>query len=236
MTRNDRLSLTGGRCLRPVMTVAGSAVLAGASVLMFAGAAGAQAVCPARPIAAGLQFPQSVVQSELGNLLVAEGGDRPKNTGRISIVGLDGERRTLVTGLPSGLNDVGDPSGPGGLALRGRTLYALIGVGDAILNGPAAGTFVANAHPSSPLFSSVLAITFSAHVEETTQGFTLAFEEQQALSAGEKVTLSNGGGDRLTIEMVGIFQTTHPSRFQPCRTPCAAPIHSDWWQSVINCS
>jgi hypothetical protein len=89
--------------------------------------------------------------------------------------------------------------------LRGRTLFALIGVGDAILNGPLPGTFVANPNPASPILSSVLSIHFSAHVEQTTEGFTLPLEAHHRLAAGERVTLSNGRGDRITIELVANF-------------------------------
>jgi hypothetical protein len=46
---------------------------------------------------------------------------------------------------------------------------------------------------------------FSKNVENTTAGFTLAMLDQQALARGEKVTLSNGGGDEITIELVANF-------------------------------
>src|SRR5215475_48194 len=71
----------------------------------------------------GLQVPLGITQSNLGNLLVSESGTGANFTGRISIVNLKGERRTLLDGLPSGINDVQAPSGPAGLIMRGRTLY-----------------------------------------------------------------------------------------------------------------
>ena len=58
---------------------------------------------------------------------------------------------------------------------------------------------------SSPIFSSVLAIHFSAHVEKTTAGFTLSTADQQTLAGGQGVHLSNGGGDTVDIEMVANF-------------------------------
>jgi hypothetical protein len=74
-----------------------------------------------------------------------------------------------IEGLPSGVNDVGAPSGPAGLLLRGRTLLVAIGVGDVGVMGrnasgvPVPGSAQVNPNgPSSPLFSSVLAIHFSA--------------------------------------------------------------------------
>ncbi len=42
-----------------------------------------------------------------------------------------------------------------------------------LLLGPSQGTTLPNPHPSSPLFSSVLALHFSAGVEKATAGVTL---------------------------------------------------------------
>src|SRR5882724_5858828 len=82
----------------------------------------------------GLQGPVGIVQSNAGDLLVAESGSRAPNTGSISIVNLGG-RRALLSGLPSGINDVGGVSGPAGLFMRGRTLYVAISAGDAAVAG-----------------------------------------------------------------------------------------------------
>ncbi|MBI5385268.1 MAG: hypothetical protein HZA90_11360 [Verrucomicrobia bacterium] len=119
----------------------------------------------------------------------------------------DGSRRALLSGLPSGIADVGDPLGPAGLFLRGSTLYVVISIGDAVRLGPTAGTLVPNPNgASSPLFSSVLAIQFGDDfVERSTAGFTLSPSDQQALASGERVRLSNGGRDKITIEMVVKF-------------------------------
>ena len=94
-----------------------------------------------------------------------------------------GRRWTLLDGLPSALNDVNDPSGPAGLVMRGRTVYLLIGIGDTVLPSPVPTRQLANQAVSSPLFSSVLAIHFSANVEKTTAGFTLSQADQDALAA-----------------------------------------------------
>jgi hypothetical protein len=154
----------------------------------------------------GLQRPIALTQSKKDNLLVSESGISMPNTGRISIVDLAGTRRTLVTGLPSGISfEANAPSGPDGLFLRGRTLYLAIGVGDAVLAGPTQGTTRPNPSPSSPLFSSILAIHFSAAVEKNTQGFTLTLADHETLASGQPVTLSNGGGDTITIEMIVNF-------------------------------
>ncbi|HSE38031.1 MAG TPA: ScyD/ScyE family protein, partial [Blastocatellia bacterium] len=135
-------------------------------------------------------------------LLVSETGTPVPNTGRISIVDVDGNRRTLLDGLPSGINDVNEPSGPAGLFMRGRSLYVAIGIGDAVLAGPLPGTNLPNPNPSSPIFNSILAIHLSANLERTTAGFTLTLADQQSLASGEHVTLSNGVGDAIMVELV----------------------------------
>ena len=178
------------------------------------------AQCPVTPLTSGLQLPLGLTQSNKRNLLISESGPRgTTNTGSISIVSLDGTRRTLLAGLPSGPNDIGDPSGPAGLFMRGRTLYVAIGLGDVVVGVinpitglPIPGVGVPNPNgPSSPLFSSVLAVHLSARVEKTTGGFTLSLADQQALATGEKVTLSDGNGDRITLELVANFPDYIPN-------------------------
>jgi hypothetical protein len=164
-------------------------------------------------LATDLRFPVGVAQSNLGNLLVSENGIRNVlHQGRISIIGRDGARRTLVDGLPSANSDVGDPAGPAGLLMRGRTLYVAIGIGDTILvkaGDPTAR--VGNPSPASRLFSSVLAMHFSANAERTTLGFSLTAADHDALANGDKVTLSNGGGDKLTLELIANFPDYIPA-------------------------
>jgi len=52
-------------------------------------------------LVSGLRAPVKSIITSKGNLLVAEAGNGP-NTGRISIVDANGNRRTLIDGLPSG--------------------------------------------------------------------------------------------------------------------------------------
>lgn len=166
--------------------------------------AGAQ--CPAPVFASGLRAPTKIILSQKHNLLVAEQGTAVPNTGRISIVdSTNGVVRPLLDGLPSALNLVGGepaPSGPSGLAMRGRTLYIAIGSGNSTLPGPFPGVELPNPNVSSPLFSSVLEVHFSAHVEMATTGFTLTASEQQQLRNGVELTLDNGRGDKLTIKLL----------------------------------
>lgn len=179
------------------------AVLTCAFILFTVHIANAQ--CPVTVVAGGLQAPIGITQSNQGRFFVSETGPPVVNSGRISIVDTDGLRRTLLSGLPSAIGSNADFSGPTGVFMRGRTLYVLIGEGNSTLPGPFPGAELPNPNPASPLFSSILAIHISAHTEAITTGFTLTAEQQQALAAGEKVTLSNGAGDKIQIELVVNF-------------------------------
>jgi hypothetical protein len=178
---------------RRSLAISASWLTAAAAVLLMTPVAKSQ--CPI-PLYSGLQGPVSVVRSSTGDLLVAESGSPAPNTGQISIVDPGGNRRALLSGLPSGINDTGTVSGPGGIFLRGRTLYVAISAGDAAVEGLTPGSIVVNPTPSSPLFSSVLALHFGRDEENTTGGFILTFHDQKALAKGRKVELSNGDGDK----------------------------------------
>jgi len=169
-----------------------------------AGEAAAQ-VCPGTTLTSELRRPMGMALSNQGHLIVSETGTAILHSGRISILRTAGNRQTLIDGLPSALNDVAEPSGPAGIVMRGRTLYVLIGIGDSVLPATIPTRHLANAEVSSPIYSSVLAIHFSAHVENSTAGFTLSLADQQALAARERVILSNGGGDTIEIELVTDF-------------------------------
>jgi hypothetical protein len=150
--------------------------------------------------------------SNQNNLLVSETGTRGVlHSGRISIVGTDGVRRTLLDGLPSATNDVNDPSGPAGLVMRGRTLFIAIGIGDAILAvAPGSPVRVGNPNPSSPIFSSVLAVHFSAHLERTTDGFSLTPADYDTLATGGRVRFTSGA-EKIVIELVADFPDYIPN-------------------------
>ncbi len=171
----------------------------------------AQAQCT--EVVSGLRMPVGVSHSNLDNLIVSETGTGALHTGRISIVAPNGNRRTLLDGLPSAINDVGEPSGPAGLFMRGRTLYVLIGIGDSIVAG-GPGVAFENPNPASPIFSSILALHFSANVEKTTSGFTLTSADQAALANGQKVTLSNRS-EKLSIELIANFPNFTPNEPPP---------------------
>lgn len=173
-----------------------SLILVAATILLAAASTMAQC----SEVVSGLRTPTGITQSNQNNLIVSETGTLGVlHSGRISIVDPDGSRRTLLGGLPSATSDVGDPSGPAGVFVRGRTLYVVIGLGNTLLPGG-----IPNLNPASPIFSSLLAIHFSAAVEKTTTGFTLSPANQQTLADGGKVTLSNGSG-RIKIELIANF-------------------------------
>jgi hypothetical protein len=165
-----------------------------------------QAQCPVSVLTTNLRAPTKVIFSTRGNLLVTEQGNAP-NTGRISIIDpQSGSQRTLLNGLPSGFAAPNnDPSGPTGLAMRGRTLYVAIGGGDEVLAGSLPNSFVPNPTPSSLIFSSVLAVHFTAETEKNTSGFLLSLGDQTSLKNGETVSLDNGVGDKLSIELIADF-------------------------------
>jgi hypothetical protein len=153
--------------------------------------------------ASDLRAPIKSIITPKGNLLVAEAGNGP-NTGRISIIDSSGNRRTLIDGLPSGLAPPNlDPSGPSALALRGRTLFVVIGAGDGTLRGPVPATEMINPNPSSRFLSAVLKFRLSPQVEDTTQGFTL---DQTALFANGFSKTADAGGNELTVEVVTNFR------------------------------
>jgi hypothetical protein len=171
-----------------------------------AGSLRAQTPCPGvETFAIGLLAPSKVIQTPRGNFIVAEGGPEVPNNGRVSIVDQQGNRRTLLDGLPSARTFVGDFNGTTGVYLEGRTLFILNGQGDVTLPGPVPGTERANPTPASPIFSSVLAVHFSAAMEATTTGVTLTPADHQALKSGLPLIRSDARGRQMVIQLIADF-------------------------------
>lgn len=192
--------------------VLSAAVATFSCLLLLATAGTARGQCPAPGIDPALRTPLGITLSKKNNLLVAETGRATINSGRISIVTPAGDRRTLIDGLPSGINPAENQyTGPTGIFLRNRTLYVLIGEGDTTVAGPIRGTQRPNPNPSSPIFASVLAIHFSAAIERMTQGFTLTPANQQTLSQRQPVTLTNSALEQIRIELVAKLPNTSPA-------------------------
>ena len=161
-------------------------------------------------IATGLADPQKFVLTSGGNFLVTE-TSTTINSGRVSFVSRSGTRRTLLDKLPSGTAAPGDGSGPTGLALKGQTLYLAIGAGDAERNGTQAGTSQYNPQgASSPIFSSVLVLRFSADVDSITGAFTFTPQIQQRIADGFEVSLDNGAGSTAQVSLLAAFPYAVP--------------------------
>jgi hypothetical protein len=195
--------------------------------LCFAGSLRAQTPCPdVGVIATGLLGPAKIIQTPLGNFLVAEVGMPDQlNAARVSIVDRNGNRRTLLEGLPSARAFVGDPSGVSGLYLQGRTLYVVNGQGDVTLAGPVQGTERANPTPTSPIFSSVLAMDFPELLETNTLGFAITLANHQALKSGATLTVTNASSESTTIRLVVDFVDYLPDQATATSTgPMSAAV------------
>jgi hypothetical protein len=162
--------------------------------------------------ASGLSFPSKVISIGSGTLLVTETGTTP-NSGRVSLILSGGQRQALLDGLPSGLAAPdGDADGPNGLALQDpTTLYVANGEGDTFVNGPRPGTVIPNPNgPSSPIFATVLKVTFSTAVTSLTSGFTLQPSDHFTLLDGNTVSLTNSSGNTASVQLLAQFRPTIP--------------------------
>ena len=171
------------------------------------GQAGAQS---AGVFSAGFLSPTKLIFSPSGSLIVAESGNGP-NTGRISLVNRDGNRRTLLANLPAGFSAPnGDPSGPSDVVLIGRQLYILIGGGDAVISGPTPGTELPNPNPSSKLFSSILTVRLDREIDLIEGSFVLSVDQQQSLAAGQPVGLTSTSGEKARVRLLVNFPDFTP--------------------------
>lgn len=150
--------------------------------------------CQAQTLITGLQGPQKLILTPRGNFLVTETSMSP-NSGRLSFVSRAGVRRSLIEGLPSGTEvTLAGGSGPSAMALRDRTLYLSIGPGDSERAGATPGTSTLNPQgASSPIFSSLLEIRFSADIDIIGGTFLMTAQHQQALNDGAEVELADAG-------------------------------------------
>ena len=70
----------------------------------------AQTPCPGvNTFATSLLAPSKIIQTPRGNFIVAEAGPPMVNHGRVSIVDQQGNRRTLLDGLPSARSLLREP-------------------------------------------------------------------------------------------------------------------------------
>ncbi|MBI3278908.1 MAG: ScyD/ScyE family protein [Acidobacteria bacterium] len=164
-------------------------------------------------IATGLQSPQRIIVTPDGNLLVSE-PSATANSGRVSLVTRAGARRSLLEGLPSGESvEPGTGSGPSAMALRGRTFYLAIGVGDWERRAETPGAFTPNPRGvSSPIFSSILGFQFNADIDAVTGTFRMTPEQQTTLAEGAAVELNDGSGATARVSVLARFPNSEPDR------------------------
>jgi hypothetical protein len=183
-------------------------------ILSLIGLLGAASILQAQHVtvlATGLKNPAKMIRTPSGNLLVSE-TDATPNSGRVSRVTTGGLVQPVIAGLPSGLSAPGsDPDGPSGMILAGQVLYVEIGEGDAFANGPQPGQLIPNPKSiSSPIFASILKFTLSTDVDKVTGTFTLTAPNQNDLSLGKTISLSDGSGNTATCEVVTQFRPGVP--------------------------
>ena len=167
--------------------------------------------CQPQVIATGLPGAQKLILTARGNFLVSEPAPVP-NSGRVSFVTRTGTRRSLIEGLPSGIEvTLAGASGPSAMALRERTLYLSIGAGDSERSGPAPTSMLNPAGVTSPLFCSILELRFSQDIDTLTGTFRLTMPQQQAMADGAEVTLSDGSGGTVQASVLTRFPIVEPA-------------------------
>ena len=162
-------------------------------------------------VATGLPGAHKLILTSRGNFLVSEPSP-VANTGRVSFVTRTGARRSLIEGLPSGIEvTLGGGSGPGAMALRDRTLYLSIGPGDSERSGPAPTSMLNPAGSTSPLFCSILELRFNRDIEALTGTFRLTMPQQQAMADGAEVELADGSGGTVQASVLTRFPIVEPA-------------------------
>jgi hypothetical protein len=195
------------------------------SLLFFA----APAWCQPQVLITGLQGPNKLILTPRGNFLVSETSMSP-NSGRLSFVSRAGVRRSLMEGLPSGTEvTLAGGSGPTAMALRERTLYLCLGPGDSERAGATPGTSQLNPQSaSSPIFSSLLEIRFSADVDAITGTFRMTPQHQQSLNDGGEVEISDAGATaRISILTRFPIAEPHPAAVYKFSNPWGLALTED---------
>jgi hypothetical protein len=167
--------------------------------------------CQSQVVATGLQTPHKLILTPRGNFLVTEPSRTP-NAGRISFVTRAGVRRSLMEGLPSGIDPtLANGSGPNAMALRDRTLYLSIGGGDTERRGAPPISIHNPEGASSPIFASILEIRFGADVDAIGGTFRMTAQHQQTLTDGGEVELDDGAGVKARISLLARFPISEPA-------------------------
>jgi len=186
------------------------------------------------PFVSGLKAPGKVIYSQRQQFfLVSESGiPSIPNSGRISIITRQGDRYTLIDGLPSGAAPPDNaPAGPSALWIEGNKLYIAISTGNATLAGPVPGSEIPNPNPNSPIFSSVLEYTFAPFGLRfgRTEYNVLDPEDHMRLANGETVLIGLPGRPRATLRLIANFPDFTPAPRPGFPILSEIPIHSVWW-------
>jgi hypothetical protein len=167
--------------------------------------------CQPEVVVAGLQTPHKMILTAGGNLLVSE-PSMTANAGRVSYVTRGGTRRSLFEGLPSGIEvTLAGGSGPNAMALRERTLYLAIGLGDSERRAAAPRLTHNPEGVASPLFGTIIEIRFSQDVDTIGGTFRLTPQQHFPLHDGEEIELSDGSGATATLSVLTRFPIAEPA-------------------------
>lgn len=160
-------------------------------------------------VTAGLGFPYKSAVTSWGNILVAE-SNSGHNDGELTLVAAWGGQFRLLSGLPSGVAPEGSPLGPTAVGYAVSTVYITIGEGDS--KGPAASPAQA-CNPqglTSPIWSSLVAATFTPPPDAIREGFELSAANIQTLADGHTVELANDAGEEVSLRLVADFNNFIP--------------------------
>lgn len=188
----------------------GLAALLSAFLLSFALNSAAQTTTTV--VTTGLDLPMKIIPARNNTFLVAEGGTPEPNTGRISVVDAEtGVRHTLISGLPSGVNNLGGEllsDGTTGIYLDRRVLYVTSGIGDAATN--IGGLEYPTQTPSSPLFDSVMMVVLPSRYESLDSEFAMTLDDQNALASGQWIQITNGQGHSIRVKVIADLPNYRP--------------------------
>jgi hypothetical protein len=156
----------------------------------------------AQVVAAGLAGPTKVDVTPSGNVLVTERGTGV-NDGRLTRVDRTGNVQPLISGLPSGIETTGQPQGPCGVVVQTSSVVAItIGEGHNLIFDAPPKQVPNPVGANSPIYSSVLALTFNQSIDQISDGFTLTPADHTTLADGYTVSLKNGSGGKAWIRLV----------------------------------
>jgi hypothetical protein len=199
-------------------------------------AALAATAAAAQPVlVADLATPFKIARTPGGNFLLAESGTGAHD-GALTLVSVWGQRFTLLSGLPSGVTPEGGALGPTGIADAHRTVYLVIGEGDALGASPPP-TQVPNPEGiSSALFSSLLRARFEPVPDGIREGFALTAADHQALADGHVVVKTNDSGERVEIDVLADFRDLAPDPVRSVRqsNPFAAVVAGGLTQADLD--